>query len=328
MEPRFSVAIPVYNRSHYLRQAIASCVAQTVSDFEVIVSDDFSSEDLRTVVQSFADSRIVLHRAEARLGACANHQKAVSLCKGLYVVTLNSDDMLLPNCLEVAGRELDQRPHAAAVYFACTYLDKGRVSGGSLMPAVKFADAASLLEQMWLEGFHETGPSCCLFRRTAFDKLGGYRSFLRLAYDWDLYIRFLTTGGGVIFLPQILTVCRRHGEQMVQTRSIDGLWDMLTLWSREYEERWSTRTLAGLVVAQCSLKLRKGDGISGIAGMFKEIHRRRLGWRLLGGLPGAVWDKIRYRIGVRAGDDAGHYIAPMNSAAAIEQANMMLGING
>ncbi len=324
MTPKFSIAIPVYNRSEYLRQAIASCLAQTVSDFEVTVSDDCSSEDLRAVVQSFGDPRVVHHRAESRLGACANHQRAVSLSRGAYVINLHSDDMMLPNCVEVAGRELDRRTDAAAAYFACTYLESGRVSGGSVVPAMGFADAASLLREPWLEGFHGNAPSCCLFRRTAFDRVGGYRTFLRLAYDWDLYIRFLTSGGGVIFIPQILGICGLHSEQSVQTSSIDGLWDMLELWAGEYNESWSARTLAGLVVTQCGLKLRKGDGIAGIAKMFKEIHRRKLGRRLLGGFPGAVWDKVRVRMGLANSDDANHYIPPINGDAAIEQANMVL----
>src|SRR5689334_1165628 len=121
--PKFSIAIPAYNRSDYLRQAIASCLAQSISDFEIIVSDDCSSEDICAVVRSFDDPRIAYHRSEYRLGATANHQKAISLSTGTYAIALNSDDMLLPNCLEVAGGELDRRPQAAAVYFACTYLD-------------------------------------------------------------------------------------------------------------------------------------------------------------------------------------------------------------
>jgi glycosyltransferase involved in cell wall biosynthesis len=322
MPPRFSIAIPVYNRSDYLCQAIASCLAQTVSDFEVIVSDDCSSENLLAVVQSFGDPRIVHHRAESRLGAVANHQKVVSLSRGAYVINLHSDDMMLPNCLEIAGRALDGRPEAAAVYFSCTYLEDGRVSGGSLVPGVDFADSTSLMRQPWLERFHGVAPSCCLFRRAVFDQTGGYRTSLKLAYDWDLYLRFLTAGGGVIFVPQILGVCGLHNEQAVQTSSIDGLWDMFQLWPDN--DHWLARELAGLVLTQCGLKMRRGDGAGGIVRMFKEIHRRKLARRLLGGLPGALSDKIRTRIGVARSDDAQHYIPPINRDTAIEQANMVL----
>jgi glycosyltransferase involved in cell wall biosynthesis len=324
MTPKFSIAIPVYNRSNFLCQAIASCLAQAVTDFEVIVSDDCSSEDLRAVVQSFGDPRLVYHRAESRLGAAANHQKSVSFATGTYVINLHSDDMLLPSCLEVAGRELDRRPSAAAVYFACTYLDAGRASGGSLLPAMDFADAASLMRHPWLERFHGVGPSCCLFRRAVFDRIGGYRTSLRFAYDWELYSRFLMSGGGVIFLPQILCIYRQHSEQAVQTSSIDGLWDMFDLWPENDNELWSARQLAGLVLTQCGMKLRSPEGVGGILKMLEEIHRRKLARRLLGGLPGALLDKIRARIGGARSDDAQHYIPPLNREAAIEQANMIL----
>jgi glycosyltransferase involved in cell wall biosynthesis len=322
--PRFSIAIPVYNRSHFLRQAITSCFAQTETDFEVIVSDDCSSEDLLNVVRSFGDSRIAYYRSESRLGACANHQKVVSLSTGAYVINLHSDDMLLPNCLEVAGRELDRRTDAAAAYFACTYLENGRVGGSTLVPAIDFADAVTLMSEPWLEHFHGIAPSCCLFRKRTFERIGGYRTSLRLAYDWDLYMRFLTLGGGVIFIPRILSIGGRHSDQSVQTTSIDGLWDMLDLWSGEYRERWSARTLAGLVSTQCGMKLRRGEGIPGVMNMFREIWRRKLAWRLLGGMSGALWDKARNRVGVGDSGQSEHYIEPINRDIAVEQANSVV----
>jgi len=324
MTLKYSIAIPVYNRSDYLNRAIASCLAQTINDFEVIVSDDCSSEDLLAVVRSFHDPRIIYSRAERRLGACANHQRAVSLSKGSYVINLHSDDMLLENCLEVAGRELDQRTGAAAAYFACTYLERGRVSGNSMVPSTRFADATSLLNHPWLERFHSIAPSCCLFRRAAFDRIGGYRTSLRLAYDWDLYMRFLMFGGGVVFIPQILSISGLHNEQSVQTRSIDGLWDMLDLWSGEYSERWSARSLACLVSTQCGITLRRGEGFVGIIRIFSGICSRKLAWRLLGGMPGALWDKVQIRIGLGKNEQAEHYIEPLNRDAVVAQASKTL----
>ena len=73
---RFSIVIPAYNRGEYLRQALASCLAQTTSDFEVIVSDDCSAEDLQSVAASFGDARIKYSKSEIRLGAAKNHQRA------------------------------------------------------------------------------------------------------------------------------------------------------------------------------------------------------------------------------------------------------------
>ena len=116
MNPKFSIAIPVYNRPEYLRQAIRSALGQTASDFEIVVSDDCSTDDLRLVVNSFGDARISYHRSARNLGAAKNHQLSVSLSRGEYVVALNSDDLLLPSSLEAAGRALDECREAAAVY--------------------------------------------------------------------------------------------------------------------------------------------------------------------------------------------------------------------
>src|SRR5438309_8404285 len=107
MKPRFSIAIPAYNRPAYLSQAISSALAQTIDDFEVIVSDDCSIDELASVVASFHDSRLKYHRSRERLGAARNHQISVDLSQGDYVVNLHSDDLLLPTYLEVAGSDLN-----------------------------------------------------------------------------------------------------------------------------------------------------------------------------------------------------------------------------
>jgi glycosyltransferase involved in cell wall biosynthesis len=328
MSPKFSIAIPVYNRREYLKSAVASCLVQTVNSFEIVVSDDCSGDDLQRVAEAFGDSRIRYSRSNVRLGATKNHERAVALSQGKYVLNLHSDDMLLPNCLEVAGAALDGRPYAAATYFGCAYLKKDKVDGTSLVPDVGFSDRTGLGEHPWLEKFHGTGPSCCLFRRENFDRLGGYRTSLRFAYDWDIYMRFLASGGGVIFLPQVLCSYRFHDEQAVQTSNIDGLWDMLDLWALEENAHWLAKDIAGLVVSQCTGALRKGEGVAGIAAILGQVRRRGLGWRVLAGVPGAFQEKFCRRVFGDIPEDTRHYVVPLNREAALEKANAMIQANG
>jgi glycosyltransferase involved in cell wall biosynthesis len=168
MNPKFSIVIPVHNRREYLAQALASCMRQTTSDFEVVVSDDCSSEDLAATVDSFDDQRIRYVRSQERLGASNNHQRAVTLARGEYVVTLHSDDFLLPHCLETAGAALDTNAAAAAVYYCLTYLLGAKIDGFHGVPALGFANTETWRENPWLEKFAATNPTCCLFRRSAF----------------------------------------------------------------------------------------------------------------------------------------------------------------
>jgi glycosyltransferase involved in cell wall biosynthesis len=290
---KFSIVIPVYNRPEYLRQAVASCLKQTVSELEVIVSDDCSTDDLRSVTDSFSDPRVKYHRTESRLGAGTNHQRAVSLSSGVYAITLDSDDLLLPECLEMAGAALDRNPTAAAVYFSCIYLSGSKLTGSSLVPTLRFANAETFCKNPWLEKFRGVNPSCCLFRRTAFDLIGGYRTSLRFAYDWEIYRRFMDKGGGVIFLPQALSIYRHHDEQLISTSTLDGLRDILDLWQVKEYSHFPAWEIASLILTQAGIAIRNDHQISNV---IHEITARHLTLRVLPGLPRALYEKIRPRV--------------------------------
>jgi glycosyltransferase involved in cell wall biosynthesis len=321
MKPKFSIVIPVYNRREYLTQAIASCLKQTVREFEIIVSDDCSSEDLRLVTESFKDSRIKYYRGESRLGAARNHQRAVSLSSGVYTIALHSDDLLLPECLEMAGAALDLNPAASAVYFSCIYLSGSKVNGFSLVPMIRFADGVTFRKNPWLEEFTGVNPSCCLFRRTAFDLIGGYRTSLRFAYDWEIYMRFMEIGGGVIFLSQGLSIYRQHEEQAIRTSSLDGLRDMLDLWKvKEYSKfpRWK---IAWLVLTASGQAIRNGGQISDV---INEVTARHLTRRVLPGLPRALYQKVRRRIHNVDVDVDRNYVKPLNLDNALRLATEII----
>jgi glycosyltransferase involved in cell wall biosynthesis len=323
MRPKFSVVIPVYNRRDFLLQAIDSCLRQTTSSIEIIVCDDCSSEDLRSAVGSFREPRVHYYRNEIRLGAARNHQTAASRARGLYVLTLNSDDFLLPECLEVAGRALDEWNGAAAAYFSMTYLEGSTVQGSQPMPDVPFADNCTLLENPWLEGYHGTSPTCCLFRKAAFDGIGGYRPGLRFAYDWDLYMRFMRIGGGVVFVPEVLSVYRKHPEQMVNRRSIDGLLDVLDLWRLPEYSHWPPSRIASLVLTHFSATIRKGGNLIEV---LDELRRHEVRRKLLSGMPVAFFRKACF---LRGNDNVvlpANYRAPNGIARAIQTAGTILRV--
>lgn len=322
MKPRFSVVIPVHNRSDYLAQALASCIGQTIGDFEVVVSDDCSSENLAAVVESCADSRVRYSRSEERLGAVKNHQRAVSLAQGEHVLILHSDDFLLPQCLEAAGEALDANPAAAAVYYSMTYLVGSRIEGFNTMPRIRFADKDTLLKNEWLEKFNATAPTCCVFRREAFNAFGGYRTSLRFIYDYDLYMRFLTTGGGVVFLPQILCVYRKHDEQMTWTSNLDGLCDVLDLWCWKEYSHWPPSQVAEIVLTQLGRLARAKLSFGPV---LQHVQQRGLTWRLLRGMPKALWIKLRQRVFPARKNQHANYQSPVDPEQALRTARIVLG---
>jgi glycosyltransferase involved in cell wall biosynthesis len=311
MKPKFSIAIPAYNRRDYLRQAIRSSLAQTVHDFEVIVADDCSTEELKSVVDSFSDPRVKYHRSAARLGAARNHQLSVDLSEGEYVVNLHSDDLLLPAYLKVAGGELDRCREAAAVYSSVAYLKDSKVTGCQRVPRIRFADRNVYSQNSWLEKFHNVVPTSCMFRRSTFLKIGGYRLSLRFAYDWDLFIRLMTIGGGVVFSPDVLSIYRQHEEQAAQTNSEQGFYDVLDLWQFDEYSHWPLGEIADLTLTVLRGGMKGNKWIK----VVEHIRHRGLTLRLLRGLPSAFrrrWGRAR-----RGNAENDNYEYPANMETAL-----------
>lgn len=109
---KFSITIPAYKQK-YLYEAIESCLAQTYKDFELIIVDDASPEDLKSVVDRFQDFRIRYYRNEKNCGALNvvdNWNICLSYAHGDYVICMGDDDRLLPNCLEEYSELIEKYP--------------------------------------------------------------------------------------------------------------------------------------------------------------------------------------------------------------------------
>ena len=118
---KFSVLVPAYKRQ-YLQECIESILAQTYHDFEIIIVNDASPEDLDSVVKSFTDSRIRYYVNEKNCGAenvVDNWNICLGYARGDYVICMGDDDKLLPNCLEEYTKLIERYP-GLGVYHAWT----------------------------------------------------------------------------------------------------------------------------------------------------------------------------------------------------------------
>ncbi len=112
--PRVSVVIPLYNKAPYILRTLESVAAQSMSDFEVIVVDDGSTDCGAAVVRSFADPRFrVISQANAGPGAARN--RGLLQARARYVAFLDADDRWLPDFLQQNLELLKRHPQAAAV---------------------------------------------------------------------------------------------------------------------------------------------------------------------------------------------------------------------
>jgi glycosyltransferase involved in cell wall biosynthesis len=129
--PRLSIGVPVYNGAAFLRETLESILAQTFGDFELIISDNASTDGTEAIAREFAssDSRVRYHRNERNLGLAKNYNILFSLSSGEYFKWASADDRCLPGYLERCIAVLDHDPEVVLVYPRTRFVD---ASGNSL----------------------------------------------------------------------------------------------------------------------------------------------------------------------------------------------------
>ena len=100
---RISIALTTYNGSRFLRPQLNSILSQTISDFELVICDDCSTDDTWVILQDYAqkDTRIRVYKNLHNMGFKKNFEKAINLCSGDYVALSDQDDIWKANHLEI-----------------------------------------------------------------------------------------------------------------------------------------------------------------------------------------------------------------------------------
>lgn len=128
--PRVSIGLPVHNGLTYIAQAIESILAQTFTDFQLIISDNASTDGTSQVCQRYAeqDPRIVYTRLEQKIGAIENFERAYHLASGEYFKWAAHDDLIAPEFLQRCVEMLDANPDASLAYPQAVFIDnQGRI---------------------------------------------------------------------------------------------------------------------------------------------------------------------------------------------------------
>ena len=103
--PLVSIAIPTYNRANgYLREALQASLGQSYPAIEIIVSDNFSSDNTEEVVRSYSDSRIRYFRQSENIGANNNFNFCLDQSRGAYFLLLPDDDLIDRDFIDVCIR--------------------------------------------------------------------------------------------------------------------------------------------------------------------------------------------------------------------------------
>lgn len=117
--PRVSIGLPVYNGESYLELALQSLLGQTFDDFEILISDNASSDRTADICQEYAgrDGRIRYERAAENLGAARNYNRVFEMSSGEYFKWAAHDDLCAPTYLERCVETLDRAPSGVVLSY-------------------------------------------------------------------------------------------------------------------------------------------------------------------------------------------------------------------
>ena len=248
--PRFSVIMPAHNASATLESAIRSVLLQSVEDFELIVSDDGSTDDTVARAQRLDDPRLRLLERERAGGPSAARNSAIAVANGEFVSMIDSDDLWLPHYLEVMGQALEDEPDAGLAYTDAWVLDdeSGRIRRKTAMayqrpPDLPPADPRRLLR---LLVDHNFVFSHATVRRSVLEQVGGYDERLGYGEDFELWLRILEAGFGAVRKTGPLAIYRRHSCSRTADleRAYEGICKTYTVILSEHALDEETRSIA------------------------------------------------------------------------------------
>jgi glycosyltransferase involved in cell wall biosynthesis len=204
--PLVSVIIPTYNRAKYLVEAVNSVLAQTFSDYEIIVVDDGSTDNTREVLQPLmSDTRIHYVYQENR-GESAARNHGIYLAAGKYIAFLDSDDLFTPTKLEKQTAYLNTHPEVAFVHSCFVRFDDQDADLG-------YRDTSRITGEVYpdllLDWSVLIPPSCVMLRAEILKHVGGFDEELRWGPDLDMWRR-ITKAYPVGVVPKALTKMRTH----------------------------------------------------------------------------------------------------------------------
>ena len=192
--PKVSIVIPAYNHEKYVGECIQSVLDQTYQDFEIIITDDGSSDGTVNVIKEFDDSRIQLYTHANNKGVCVTINNCIQKAAGEYIAVLNSDDIWEPTKLEKQVKYLDSHPEIGAVFSKVAFIDEASdLIGFEKLPHSRTFEKENRSRYEWLKYFFFSGNCLChpsiLIRKKCHENVGLYNKRMFNLHDLDMWVR-------------------------------------------------------------------------------------------------------------------------------------------
>jgi len=221
--PNVSVIVPNYNHARFLRQRIDSVLGQTYQDFELILLDDCSTDESRSILQGYADDpRVRVELNDKNSGSTFKQwNKGVRLARGRYVWIAESDDYADERFLQRLVTVLEEEPTVTFAYCRSWRIaQNGQPLGyadwylADLEPLERWsadfrADGSEECRNYFVHVNSVSNASAAVFRKAVYDQIGGADESLRVCGDWKLWVS-MALEGRIAYLCDPLNYYREH----------------------------------------------------------------------------------------------------------------------
>lgn len=208
--PLVSVIILSYNNKNFLTECIDSVLSQTYQHFQIIISDDCSTDGSIEVLEFYKKNypdKIHLMLSEVNIGITSNSNKAVKACKGKYVAWMGSDDIMFKEKLEKQVMYMEKNPVCNISYHNLDVFDSDSQKHLYYFNNKRNAKQGKI-EQLIKYGTFN--GACSTMTRATAAPVCGFDERIPVASDWLYWVDHLGKGGEIHYIDEVLGKYRRH----------------------------------------------------------------------------------------------------------------------
>ena len=222
-EGMITLAMPVYNHACFIRDALKAAFAQTDQNFEIIITDDGSTDNLEEVLKEFTDPRITFQKNEKNEGmmACAN--KMLKQAKGEFFVILSADDTMSPDFLEKARKAFRDDPFREMVASQNDFMNEDMTPYSGEHPFLTIPKAINRTQNEWLSLLRMGNVyfGIGVYRTDSLREVGGWDTRFGVISDYEMYLRLIPRHN-IHIIEEPLTHTRIHGKNQSLLTPVDA----------------------------------------------------------------------------------------------------------
>ncbi len=242
---KFSICIPNYNYARYLERTVRSVLDQSYGDFEIIFSDNCSTDNSIAVMEAIGDSRIRIFKNNCNVGFARNLDRAAERATGEFIIMLSSDDLMRPHALQCYSNLFDQlgdRAQSAVVSASWDVIDAEDVITGKMGPDYELwnrdqragdveetvggpvyqAAAIDLLRRSVKTMKNPFNFAATCYPRQLFDRVEGYGGNRLINPDRWFHWKLLTVAENAYFVDRLLFAYRWHANNQTALQAQSG----------------------------------------------------------------------------------------------------------